>query len=70
MKLWRSLDTLRQATQEEVLYCMEHQRLKGRGIGYIDANLLASVVLTVDVRLWTRDKCLENVASSLVKSII
>ena len=70
LKLWSSLDTLTQATHEEVLYFIEHHRLMGRGIGYIDAHLLASVVLTVDVRLWTRDKCLENVASSLVKSII
>ena len=70
LKLWSSLDTLTLATHEEVLYFIEHQRLMGRGIGYVDAHLLASAVLTADVRLWTRDKCLENVASSLLKSFI
>ena len=70
LKLWSSLDTLTQASHEEVLYFIEHHRLMGRGIGYVDAHLLASVVLTADVSLWTRDKCLENTSSSLVKSFI
>ncbi len=70
LKLWGSLDTLTQASHEEVLYFIEHHRLMGRGIGYVDAHLLASVVLTADVRLWTRDNCLKNVASSLLKRFI
>jgi predicted nucleic acid-binding protein len=70
LKLWSSLDTLTQASHEEVLYFIEHHRLMGRGIGYVDAHLLASVVLTGDVMLWTRDKCLENVVSSLLKRFV
>jgi hypothetical protein len=70
LKLWGSLDTLTQASHEEVLYFIEHHRLMGRGIGYVDAHLLASAVLTADVRLWTRDNCLKNVAASLLKRFI
>ncbi|NOR20817.1 MAG: VapC toxin family PIN domain ribonuclease, partial [Xanthomonadales bacterium] len=30
------------ATQEEVVFFIEHHKLMGRGIGFIDAHLLAS----------------------------
>ena len=64
MKLWNSLRFLPQASHEEVLYFIEHKNLMGRGIGYIDAHLLASVTLAVDVQLWTRDNRLADIASS------
>ena len=65
LKLWNSLTTLTQASHKEVLYFIEHQQLMGRGIGYVDSHLLASVVLATNVRLWTFDKRLAEVASSL-----
>ena len=37
----------------------------GKGIGYIDAHLLASVTLTEAARLWTRDKRLAAIARQL-----
>ncbi len=37
----------------------------GRHIGYVDANILASVSLTDWARLWTRDKRLEVAAATL-----
>jgi hypothetical protein len=40
-------------------------RLHGRGIGYVDVQMLASTLLTPEVRLWTRDKRLEAAASDL-----
>jgi len=64
LKLWNSLKLLPQASHEEVLYFIEHKSLMGRGIGYIDAHLLASVTLAADVQLWTRDKRLAGIASS------
>ena len=64
LKLWNSLRFLPQASHEEVLYFIEHKNLMGRGIGYIDAHLLASVTLAVDVQLWTRDNRLADIASS------
>ena len=50
------------ATEMEALDFIDRRRLMGRGIGYIDVHLLASVVLTGTARLWTRDKRLATVA--------
>ena len=65
MTLWSSLSSLAPASHEEVLYYIEHHRLMGKGIGYVDAHLLASATLAADVKLWTNDKRLANLASSL-----
>lgn len=53
------------ATNVEVLFFIEQHRLMGRGIGYIDAHLLASVSLTSPTRIWTRDKRLGALAAEL-----
>jgi predicted nucleic acid-binding protein len=53
------------ATDDETLLFIEERKLTGRGIGYLDAHLLASVTLTPDARLWTRDKRLRAVAADL-----
>jgi predicted nucleic acid-binding protein len=53
------------ATDEEVLDLIEQNALFGRGIGYIDAHLLASVRLTADSQLWTSDRRLRAVAAEL-----
>jgi predicted nucleic acid-binding protein len=53
------------ATNDEVLLFIENHRLMGKGIGYIDAHLLASVTLTDAARLWTRDKRLVTIAEQL-----
>jgi predicted nucleic acid-binding protein len=53
------------ATDNEVLIYIEQQTLMGRGIGYIDAHLLASVALEGAARLWTRGKRLHAVADAL-----
>lgn len=37
----------------------------GKGIGYLDAHLLASITLMDDARLWTRDKRLAAIARDL-----
>lgn len=44
------------ASDEEVLHFIENHALFGRGIGYIDAHLLAAVRLSPGALLWTRDK--------------
>lgn len=51
------------ATNAEVLSFIEHRSLMGRGLGYIDMHLLASVALASDARLWTRDKRFAAVAA-------
>ena len=53
------------ATEMEALDFIDRRRLMGRGIGYIDVHMLASVVLTGTARLWTRDKRLATVADDL-----
>ncbi len=51
------------ATDHEVLGLIEDSQLSGRGIGYVDAGLLAATRLTAGSRLWTRDKRLRSVAA-------
>jgi predicted nucleic acid-binding protein len=53
------------ATDAEVLHFIERHALSGRGIGYIDAHLLAAVTLTAGAELWTKDKRLRGVAVQL-----
>jgi predicted nucleic acid-binding protein len=53
------------ASDDEVLQLIEHEKLFGTGIGYIDAHLLASVRLTPGSSLLTRDRRLNEVAHRL-----
>jgi predicted nucleic acid-binding protein len=53
------------ATDAEVLHFIERYALSGRGIGYVDAHLLAAVKLTAGAELWTNDKRLHGVAVQL-----
>ena len=53
------------ATDQEVLAFIEHHRLMGRGIGYIDAHLLAATALASPSRLWTNDRGLSETAARL-----
>ncbi len=54
-----------QASDDEVARLVEGQRLYGSGLSWIDAHLLASVLLMDDVRLWTRDRRLNAAAERL-----
>ena len=67
-KVLREIDSLpvaRVARVEEVRLLIERRSLFSRGIGYIDAHLLAAVLLTPHTLLWTRDKRLRTVAELL-----
>jgi len=65
LDLLTHLPSANAASDEEVLLFIEQRRLMGRGIGYIDAHLLAAASLTPGVRVWTRDKPLATVAAHL-----
>jgi hypothetical protein len=52
------------ASNAEVLYLIEEHRLWGRGLGWIDAHLLASALLSGS-RLWTLDARLAKAAAEL-----
>lgn len=53
------------ATETEVLRLIDEKHLFGLGIGYIDAHLLAAVLLTPGSVLWTRDKRLTSASTRL-----
>ncbi|HTV44702.1 MAG TPA: PIN domain-containing protein [Stellaceae bacterium] len=53
------------ASHAEVLHFIACEGLFGRGIGYVDAHLLASARLTATARLWTRDRRLQAAAVRL-----
>ena len=52
------------AEHEEVLAFIENHSLMGKGLGYVDVHLLASVALS-GLPIWTLDKKLEQVADML-----
>lgn len=58
----RDLIFVRAASDDDVDEMIERQRLWGRGIGYVDAHLLASTMVNDDCFLLTRDKRLAEVA--------
>jgi hypothetical protein len=53
------------ATDEDVLAMVERRRLFSLGLGWVDAHLLASTLLTRDARLWTHDRRLREAADRL-----
>ena len=53
------------ATDAEVLFFIDRHRLFGRGVGYVDAHLLAATQVTAGVKLWTRDRRLHDIAADL-----
>lgn len=65
LDLLHNLPQAREATHVEVLTMIERRRLFAKGIGYIDAHLLASAMLTPPSTLWTLDKRLGRVATEL-----
>jgi predicted nucleic acid-binding protein len=50
------------AKHDEVLNLIEQHQLMGRGVGYVDLNLLASARLS-GAELWTRDRRLAILAN-------
>ena len=53
------------ASNAEVMTFIESNRLMGKGIGFVDAHLLAAAALAADATLWTHDKRLRKAANSL-----
>lgn len=65
LAILRDLPRAIAAQEEEVLQLIEDWKLCGSRIGYGDAELLASVLLTAGSRLWTRDRSLRRGAEQL-----
>lgn len=64
LSLLQSLPTSPQIDFKEYLYFIEHNRLSGRGLEFVDIHLLASAQLG-QVRLWTFDERLNATATDL-----
>jgi predicted nucleic acid-binding protein len=59
-----SLPLISTVSHEAVMEFIDEFSLMGKGIGWVDANLLASVSQD-SVKLWTRDKRLNVIAQDL-----
>jgi predicted nucleic acid-binding protein len=64
LTLLAELPTVTIASNDEVMHLIEKNKLSGKGLGWIDAHLLASALLD-RVLLWTRDKNLAVAAKKL-----
>lgn len=68
---WKTLAMLdllphvRVAKLAELRHMIESRSLYGRGIGLIDVQLLASVLINPPTLLWTKDRPLRKVAETL-----
>lgn len=60
--LLSQLPTVDEASSDEVLSLVERRALYGRGLSLVDAHLLASTLISADVRVWTRDRRLADAA--------
>jgi predicted nucleic acid-binding protein len=70
LQLLQDLPPAVAAENDEVMAFMERHTLFGKGIGFVDVHLLASVALSVGARLWTRDKRLLLAAQRLGCSFV
>lgn len=64
LSLLNNLPIVKECSHEEVIYFIEKQKLYGKGIGYFDAAILCSSLVS-DTPLWTLDKRLDAIAGSL-----
>ncbi len=64
LSLLKSLPSAPGLDLDEYLYFVESHELSGKGIGFVDMQLLASAQLT-DVPLWSLDRKLKTVAEEL-----
>ncbi len=62
--LLNNLRSIEPASLEETLYFIEENKLMGKGLGWVDVNLLASSILNNFV-LWTMDRRLSSAADKL-----
>lgn len=61
----RELECVQVATPDELIELLQRRALFGRGCGFVDISLLASLLLSDQTLLWTLDKRLEAVAAGL-----
>jgi predicted nucleic acid-binding protein len=62
---WKDLPRLPSVSDDDALGFINYHRIMSRGLGFIDAHLLAAVAKTAGTKLWTRDRRLAEVAEEL-----
>lgn len=65
LRLLSGLPAAPEASNAEVMTFIESNKLMGKGIGFVDAHLLAAVALAADARLWTHDRSLDRASTKL-----
>lgn len=53
------------ASHDEAMPFVESNKIMGRGIGYVDAHLLAACRLNGNTQLWTEDKHLAQLTEDM-----
>lgn len=61
----KKLPVVPELASDDLLALIEEHELMGRGIGYVDANLLGSVLAYAGASLWTLDRRLQAIAEEL-----
>lgn len=64
LSLLQALPMLEPVEQEELLPFIQHNRLMGIGLGFVDVHLMAAAVLA-GIPLWTLDKKLRQASAKL-----
>ncbi len=64
LELLQQLPAAMVAEPDEALGYVERHKLYGKGLGYVDVHLLASVAIG-ETKLWTRDRRLRAAAQEL-----
>jgi predicted nucleic acid-binding protein len=64
LDLLAALPAARTVEHDEAMSFIEHHRLYGQGLGFVDIHLMASCLLS-RVSLWTRDRKLQNTAMDI-----
>ncbi len=64
LSLLENLPMSMHASDDEVTHLIEENKLYGKGIGYVDAHLLVSSMLSA-APLWTLDKRLDAISRKL-----
>ena len=65
MREWQALPQIPVLSHTDVLTAIDARDWSGKGLGFVDVHLLASVLQREDTSLWTRDRRLERLADAL-----
>jgi predicted nucleic acid-binding protein len=65
ISLMQSLPMLDAIEHEELLLFIEHNKMMGTGLGFVDVHLMAAAMLA-GIPLWTQDKSLKQACSRLI----